>query len=1035
MSLNPKDLPDGGAALCLYQCEQCHSQEEIPAEVLDMTQRRQENSGMKLPIWSLSKALLALIAIAAASPATADGWLNYFYDYNIQGHASAAATLRTGTAFPVTDTPMWAVAWIAPPSGNVSYTRLPVTFLGSASWDQTVLQTAGSIELKDGNSSTATTVPNLDTASPVCISQGGRIVTDTDNTANPPITTQRQTLTRNVYVFWMAQNGAISQLMCAKVTDGVQENTISGFGGGTYVTHVLQTGLVQGATTLGASPTPDGAGFVTVTVKPSKTTATVTYWTWNPAVDTYNVTQAFQQDISLPAGLTAQYNGNITCAVTRNFDRMARWYPYRLTIALNPDVAGQFVRVRDYRFNNKMKPSFFSRYLLTPVPRDDTWHTIGNATAITFNNIDTHSTNIQVTPDGRPLVAVPEAAGVRIYGRTGFDPQTQAVQWQAPGAGELIPTNWIPAFIYRPRFPASTPADNTDVKVNVARDMIASQTFGYPSLNVYEITTNQKAHRMPLPPAQGSLATVLGIVDGPPPIPNENFGVALPTDPRPWDFATSDVAFNWTRTASSATESEYQSSLTVGATASAGFSFFGFGADVEVSGEVAWNHGNSYSRKVGDTVESFAKFANATTTDENGKIIVQPLGSLYCEFQQFRGYTYEYLDANDNVIPGAQVYSQVWPDGAPTIQVLDYWMNPNGRQPGHLESYIVDAATRNALRAQNTVDFSGLASSGDPAGNGGDHLYFGYTDQNTVGDTWDHFVSDESKNTEGIKIGEALKVSAHADFAFGNVSTSVSVAHDDEVTRTRTTAHDTSAGVVSEASVITDRGVPNTYYHESFETFLLKDDNHYLQELLSDDPNGIGLVTSTWPPIGSTMRQDNEIIKSQLIRTSAPWKVTYILADAPLKTHSLTTMAKEPGAPTLDSKLVDKLARYGVNTTGLADLVIKRRAQISGTTPKVLTNRPWFEVTRELEQRAQRLDASIRRYFPDTSKFNAALRNLTDSDVEALRNYQSASDQYATAKYLREHPLKYPVYTPSSMMSRPVTRNVINHFNELPPPG
>jgi hypothetical protein len=37
------------------------------------------------------------------------------------------------------------------------------------------------------------------------------------------------------------------------------------------------------------------------------------------------VTQAYKQDVALPAGQPGAYNGNIFCAVTHNFDRMARW--------------------------------------------------------------------------------------------------------------------------------------------------------------------------------------------------------------------------------------------------------------------------------------------------------------------------------------------------------------------------------------------------------------------------------------------------------------------------------------------------------------------------------------------------------------------------------------------------------------------------------------------------------------------------------------------------------------------------------------
>ena len=66
MSHDPKDRPEGGAASCLYQCELCHSQEEIPKEVLDYfdemdpglpgdpaTFRCQHCPGLMYPAWFL----------------------------------------------------------------------------------------------------------------------------------------------------------------------------------------------------------------------------------------------------------------------------------------------------------------------------------------------------------------------------------------------------------------------------------------------------------------------------------------------------------------------------------------------------------------------------------------------------------------------------------------------------------------------------------------------------------------------------------------------------------------------------------------------------------------------------------------------------------------------------------------------------------------------------------------------------------------------------------------------------------------------
>ncbi len=208
-----------------------------------------------------------------------------------------------------------------------------------------------------------------------------------------------------------------------------------------------------------------------------------------------------------------------------------------------------------------------------------------------------------------------------------------------------------------------------------------------------------------------------------------------------------------------------------------------------------------------------------------------------------------------------------------------------------------------------------------------------------------------------------------------------------------------------------------------------------MQELLSEDPNGIGMVTPIWPPIGSTKRQENEAIKAQLIRTSAPWKVTYILADTPLKTSSLQANLTDPTAPRLDPALVKKLSQYGITTTGLADLAIRKKQQQPNLAPRLATNRSRREVQAAARQEAEQLDRAIRRYFPDARRFSRAVQSLTADDIRALRQYEADCNARDRQAFLRANPVRYPVYTPPSIMQRPAIRNVGARFTEIPPAG
>jgi hypothetical protein len=201
------------------------------------------------------------------------------------------------------------------------------------------------------------------------------------------------------------------------------------------------------------------------------------------------------------------------------------------------------------------------------------------------------------------------------------------------------------------------------------------------------------------------------------------------------------------------------------------------------------------------------------------------------------------------------------------------------------------------------------------------------------------------------------------------------------------------------------------------------------------DPFPSTLSTPIWPPIGSTMRQENEAIKAQLIRTSAPWKVTYILADTPLKTTSLMANSTDSMAPRLDAALVKKLSRFGITTTGLADLVIRKKQQQAGFAPRPVTNRSRRMVQVTIRQETEQLEREIHRYFPNARLFSRAVQSLTSDDIRALRQYAAACGARDRQAFLRANPVRYPAYTPPSIMQRPAIRNVGARFTDIPPAG
>ena len=595
----------------------------------------------------------------------------------------------------------------------------------------------------------------------------------------------------------------------------------------------LLTVTYPDALSFGAAEVPDGSGVVFVVPNAFVQTATVSFFRWGPGTDP-ELHLVVQQTIPMPPGLGLSFNGydaSITAALTRNFDKMARYYPYRLTLAIGPGGGGQ-VLTRDYRLNTKLPDDLLPRFFLTPIPSADHWQPVGTGTS-------QPGAALHEGVDGSLNLVCFENGVLNQYRRTGYDPQTQAILWSEAQSLSALRARSLPSFVYRPFNTQNQ--DIFDINRIAFYHRLDGGIFG---IGGYDDLFG-KGKRRPLGTTSlSSGALVIGMVDGPPPIPNENLAWSE-TESRPYELVASETRFGFSQTSQQSISSSVEHGFTVGMNASIGGEIQGFGASVDLEHEVREGHGSSYADSNETRSETFLTVGSNYQNIAGNLYKVMPIGTLYVVKMAFTGFAYEYVDESGNPVPGTRLYYQVYPTGGYTVVTENYWMNPNGRRPGELLSYMFDpedpkdVAAMEALENASVIEFSGLMPNATQR-----YLTNHWQDATSVTTTWDYMKSSEESESTSARVSEALKASVKTPV--GGIGGSIG--QDSEVTRQWSTGGSTNVGLAVNAVVANQRDYPGIYWGCTFQTYLLKDDNAYLRELLSDDSEGIGLVTPTWPP-------------------------------------------------------------------------------------------------------------------------------------------------------------------------------------------
>jgi hypothetical protein len=832
-----------------------------------------------------------------------------------------------------------------------------------------------SISLEQGETSAFVTLLTVNpTNGVISIKSGGGRLKGANN-VNPVFTQTMPVVVakdqQNCYV--LATSGVTypDALYAYQFTNGVQETNQYG----AAVPRKLDLSIFPGGATFGACALPDGRGMIVTSAARDSSgiyQADVAYFEWGAGADG---TLTKVAETMIPIGPSGYFRPNISCTVTHNFDAAARWYPYRLTLGY-VNISGAAV-VRDYRLNTKMSADLLDRYFVTPIPGEDGWTTLTTGA----QNV---GVSMHTGMDGRAYVAVERAPTIEMFARTGFDANQKAV-WE--NTEHLSKTNYesLPIFVYKPVYDAAHPNDPIPVnRVGFYTSTTGSGARGYD--DAFGL-----ARRRDFPQSSVSSAgAVVGIVEGPPPIPDENLKLFGP------GAVHSEFNFAYDSTSQKSTTATLGQGLSMGASATLGGEVQGFGASVEIEKEVTDKFESSYSEQTGSHSEQFLGVSSGTFPSDDGTYqVTKRLGTLFVATMSFGGAIYEFGTMQGGQFvptPGSLTFTQLWPKGAYNIEPRGWWMNPNGRIPGDIPSYEAAPGETDALNAASKINFTGLTGSAN-------YIYFSMEDDSSVHTAYDYFSGLSQSEASTVSTHEALKVSATTPIGGG----SVSGAQDTETTRSWDAGTDSHVGVSVISQIQNDRraSAPPNYYSLNYQTYLLKDDNAYLRELLSDDPNGIGMVTSVWPPPGSPERKQNEELKAALIRSSKPWKVTYVV------TRAIKNVPLNPAAygPTPEAALLQTLQRYGLNSTAGVDSLIQ--AKEGHRTGRV----------------------------GNATQFQSALAAVGSGDIAVLHKILAEAQAAQMAAWRQAHPVRYTFEDTLKEMAKPDWGRKGPLFTTAPPEG
>ena len=359
-----------------------------------------------------------------------------------------------------------------------------------------------------------------------------------------------------------------------------------------------------------------------------------------------------------------------------------------------------------------------------------------------------------------------------------------------------------------------------------------------------------KLCRVGLTEQVGQKKILLGVIEGPPPVPNENLNIEEDDNPRV------DGSTVYSKSESGRFGFDLKLSAAVVAKLKGEGGFIGK-AKVEASLKAGYKF--AYSSEVGQTstVEYIVK---AEEMQKNGKHIVKPYGTVVFLGANWTGYAYQYVDENGKIPDNAPTYNQIFPSKI-TVSTDTYIMNPKTKPyPGDLESYV---ATKEKIKElEDNADM--LVNAGGVTNK---HLTTTWSlNSKTVTSFESYF---QNSFTHGLFLElEALIGAGWNDWFFskGEFMLGAAFKLDTDFSYGGTTKLGLQTHITTRGNVKT----PGTYNKFVYYTYQLKPNEKWAKELKDN------LVKENWPE-DEYEKKLNQRIKDTIEPGSKPWKITYVV--------------------------------------------------------------------------------------------------------------------------------------------------------------
>jgi hypothetical protein len=411
--------------------------------------------------------------------------------------------------------------------------------------------------------------------------------------------------------------------------------------------------------------------------------------------------------------------------------------------------------------------------------------------------------------------------------------------------------------------------------------------------------------RRGLPSVRGN-QVLLGIIEGPPPVPEENLNLDPHWDPYMWMGQPGFAAASFATTQSESVGVNLGWSAGIIASASVKYeadaNFWIFESDGYLKGslELQLAYRGTYeslsSQALWQGNSTRAEMAQDPTTKAYS---IQAAGSLVLMDASWTGYQYVVLDSGGNAIPTATTVHQLYPTHV-EIAAVPYLIPPpsDGTPvPGRLMSYVLPPDEEQALQDGSVIQMQGgvkyLTNS------------WGYNTKTVSNFT----TTSQSRWSHGLTFDlKALVTAGGALTLLGqSVEAEITAGIQVKFEATWSWATQSSKTVGVDVDLRGNSAAPDSYTYYVFYLYLLAEDNDWCQDLLPR------LLTDTWPTDPNQRAQQQQLVQ-MISPDSAPWKICY--AVDPQKFHFNQAATEVLAASDeLDPLIQDRFQAAGITTT------------------------------------------------------------------------------------------------------------------------